>query len=138
MSNNLLSLMDSFFDDYRPMTTSQLTRGYSSAPAINVKELDDKYEIKMVAPGIDPKNIKIELVERNLNISYKANKETEGKEEGTMLRREYQHYSFTRSIALPKNVDEESVEADSDKGILTIHIHKLPEAKPKTIEIKIK
>ena len=85
--------MDSFFDDYQPLLTNRYTKGFSSAPAINVKELDDSYEIKMVAPGINPKKIKIELVERNLNISYEDSKEA--KEEGTMLRREYQHYSFT-------------------------------------------
>jgi HSP20 family molecular chaperone IbpA len=65
MSNNLLTLMDSFFDDYRPLTTSQFARSFtSSVPAINVKELKDKYEITMMAPGIDPKQIKIELVDR--------------------------------------------------------------------------
>jgi HSP20 family protein len=132
--------MDSFFDDYRPITTGQFSRSFSqSLPAINVKELKDKYEISMMAPGIDPKKIKIELVERNLNISYDAEEsKKQDDENGVMIRREYQHYSFTRSITLPKNVDDTNVEAESDNGILKIHIHKLPESQPKPIEIKVK
>jgi HSP20 family protein len=140
MSNNLLTLMDSFFDDYYPISNSQLTRSHSSsAPAINVRELADKYEISMIAPGIDPDKIKIELVERNLNISYDASEDKkEDDENGNMIRREYRRYSFTRSIALPKNVDENSVEAECDKGILSIHINKLPESQPISISIKVK
>jgi HSP20 family protein len=132
--------MDSFFDDYYPISNSQLTRSHSSsAPAINVRELADKYEISMIAPGIDPDKIKIELVERNLNISYDASEDKkEDDENGNMIRREYRRYSFTRSIALPKNVDENSVEAECDKGILSIHINKLPESQPISISIKVK
>ncbi len=137
MSNNLLNLMDQFFDDgIRPMTYT-LGRNWSTTPALNVKEMDDKYQITLAVPGINANQAKVELKENILTISYEDKLEDVQKE-GDMIRQEYSEYiSFTRSLSLPKNVDENSIKAKYDKGILSIHIHKLPEAQPKTVNIEV-
>ncbi len=139
MSSNLLTLMDSFFDDFRPVVASSVSRAVSTAPALNVREYKDKYEISLTIPGIDSKKIKIELVDRLLNINYNHDDQVKEKTDaGELIRQEYKHYSFTRSVSLPKNVDESSIEAESENGILKIKINKLPESQPKAVEIKIK
>jgi HSP20 family protein len=88
-------------------------------------------------PGLDPSKVKIELQDHTLTVSYTHEKEDKEKKKGKVIRQEYSHYSFTRSVMLPKNVDAESVTASSQKGILFIEVKKLPETKPKTIDIKI-
>jgi HSP20 family protein len=130
--------MDQFFDDtFRPVGGT-IVRSLGSTPALNVKEFDDRYEVSLTIPGIDPNKVKIELQQKVLNVSYEHSSESQEKDsEGDLLRQEYSHYSFSRSVALPKNVDEEGVEAKSSKGILTITIKKIPEAKPKTVSIQV-
>lgn len=130
--------MDQFFDDtFRPVGGT-IVRSLGSTPALNVKEFDDTYEVSLTIPGIDPNKVKIELQQKVLNVSYEHSNESQEKDsEGDLLRQEYSHYSFSRSVALPKNVDEDGVEAKSSKGILTITIKKIPEAKPKTVSIQV-
>jgi HSP20 family protein len=50
---------------------------------------------------------------------------------------ERQYGSFTRTFTLPNTVDQESVQADYDKGVLKIKLAKKPEAKPKQIKVNV-
>jgi Molecular chaperone (small heat shock protein) len=137
MSKNLLSLIDQFFDDNVRAMTYSLGRPLAALPALNVKEYADRYEVSLAAPGIDPQKVKIELKENILTISYEDKKE-QAHQEGDLLRQEYSEYiNFTRSLSLPKDVDSESIKAKYTRGILHIHITKLPEAQPKTISVEV-
>ncbi|NJL96439.1 Hsp20/alpha crystallin family protein [Candidatus Gracilibacteria bacterium] len=135
MSNLLSTYIDNFFDDgvFYPSLGSRRT---PNLPAINIEEFDDKYSIKVTTPGLDPKDIKVEVQDNNLNISYEHNQEDVEREKGKVIREEYSHYSFSRSISLPKNVDQDSIKATSKKGILCLSIDKLPETKPRQIDIE--
>jgi len=62
--------------------------------------------------------------------------EKEEKEEN-YRRVERQYGSFTRTFTLPNTVDQESVQADYDKGVLKIKLAKKAEAKPKQIKVKV-
>jgi HSP20 family protein len=137
MANNLLSLIDQFFDDNVRAMTYPLGRPLAALPALNVKEYADRYEVSLAAPGIDPQKVKIELKENILTISYEDKKE-QAHQEGDLIRQEYSEYiNFTRSLSLPKDVDSESIKAKYTRGILHIHITKLPEAQPKTISVEV-
>jgi len=137
MANNLLSLIDQFFDDNVRAMTYSLGRPLAALPALNVKEYADRYEVNLAAPGIDPQKVKIELKENILTISYEDKKE-QAHQEGDLIRQEYSEYiNFTRSLSLPKDVDSESIKAKYTRGILHIHITKLPEAQPKTISVEV-
>ena len=129
--------MDQFFDDgVRPIAYT-LGRNFSTAPALNVKEMDNRYEITLAVPGIDANKAKVELKENVLTISYEDRTE-ETKQDGDMVRQEYSKYiSFTRSLSLPKNVDESSIKAKYSRGILTVVVNKLPEAQPKSVNIEV-
>ncbi|MGL4758446.1 MAG: Hsp20/alpha crystallin family protein [Patescibacteria group bacterium] len=131
--SNLQTIMDSFFDDVRPLVYRQASS--LALPALNVKEFDDRYEISITIPGIDANKIKVELVEKVLNVSYDHTEEE--KEKNTnLIREEFRHYSFNRSVNLPRMVDPSSVKATSKNGILSITIKKSPDAQPKVIEIE--
>jgi HSP20 family protein len=134
-SNNLLNIMDGFFDDFSPVTFVRP----SSTPALNVEEYDDRYEINLAIAGINPEKVTVELSNKNLTISYQHNEENqEADAKGKMLRQEYNHYSFTRSVTLPKDVDETSIEAESSHGILKVIVQKIPEVQPKVVQVKVR
>jgi len=136
MSNRSLSnYFDNFFDEFRPIT-NQVGRWVSTSPALNIQEYKDRYQISLALPGIDAGKVKIELNEQILTISYNHEEESE-KEESDYLRYEYKASSFSRSVALPKHVDTDSIKASSARGVLSVVIHKSPESQPKTIEIKV-
>jgi len=133
MPNNLLSLMDRILDNSMPVVHSNF---YTGVPAINVHELKDKYEVVVNAAGINPDKLNLEIQDRVLTISYEDKKEEKNEDDKNMLRQEYYEYvSFSRSVALPKNVDESSIKADYKKGLLTVTVNKTPDAQPKKIKV---
>jgi HSP20 family protein len=131
--SNLQTIMDSFFDDVRPMVYRQATS--LVYPAVNLEEYNDKYLISLTIPGINSSKIKIELVDKTLNISYLHEKE-DLDIESSIIREEYKHYSFSRTINLPRSVEPDSVAAIAKNGILNITISKSLESQPKIIKIE--
>lgn len=135
--SNLLNLVDSIFDSY-PYNTMSRVVGNATIPAINVKEYDKNYKISLTAVGINPADIKVQVQDNLLTISYAHEDKNELDDQGKIISSEYKYYSFSRSVSLPKNVNAETISAESKNGILNITIDKLPETQPKTIEIKVK
>jgi HSP20 family protein len=126
--------MDSFLDDVRPIVNRQVN--IFGMPAVNVKEFGDKYEVTMSIPGIDASKIKLEFIEKVLNITYN-HEEVVTESNSTLIREEFRNYSFARAISLAKNIDDNSVKATSKNGILTITVQKSAETHPKSIDIEV-
>jgi HSP20 family protein len=100
---------------------------YSNVPAANISENKDSYEIELAAPGIDKKDIKIDLHNNVLTISSEKKTENERKE-NEYMRREFSYSSFSRSFSLPESVNADKIKADHTNGVLKIHIPKKAEA----------
>lgn len=127
--------MDQFFDDaFRPLTTT-VSRALGTSPALNVTEYSDRYEISLTIPGINPAEIKVQLDNNVLEIAYNHEEKKQDDQDGQLLRQEYAHFSFSRKVALPKDVDNNSISAKSSKGILLITIKKTPKAQPTKVEV---
>jgi len=106
-------------------------------PAVNIKEDDKKFTLDLAVPGIDKKDLKIELNEDVLTISSERKEEKEENRED-YKRREFSYSSFCRSFALPENVNRDKIEANYKDGILTVVLPKQHEDNSKvTKEIKI-
>lgn len=132
--SNFSTIMDSFLDDVRPIVNRQVT--FFGMPAVNVREFGDKYEVTMTIPGIDASKIKLEFIEKVLNISY-TQEDQVVEANSTLIREEFRNYSFARAITLSKNIDDNSVKATSKNGILTIMVSKSAETHPKSIDIEM-
>lgn len=103
-------------------------------PALEVKENDDKIEVKAELPGIEPKEVDIHLERGYLTI--KGEKKQEKKEEkDNYVHMETSYGSFSRTIPLPSEVAPDKVKAKYKKGILTITLPKSEKTKPKKVEI---
>jgi HSP20 family protein len=123
------SVFDDWFSDLFTPTTSFLSRPVASAaPATQVKELDDSYQISIAAPGLQKEDFNIELQDNVLCVSYDVKDERP---------RAFVHKAFSRSWQLPDGVESEGVGGKYDAGVLVIDINKPEEKKSGVITIDI-
>jgi HSP20 family protein len=108
-------------------------------PAMNVSESENHYLVSLELPGMDVKDVNIELMGNQLQISgeRKWEEEKKGKE---FHRVESQYGSFARTLTLPENarMDREAIEAMFQKGVLEIRIPKLEPTPAAKIPIRTK
>lgn len=121
--------------DVEPFWRRQLT--WAAAPAADIVEKDNTYEVTVELPGLDEKNIEVKLANGRLTIKGERQEEKEEKKKDYYLH-ERQFGSFERSFAVPEEVDIDKIEASFKKGVLTVALPKKPEAvKPaKKIDVK--
>jgi len=86
-------------------------------------------------PSIKPEDVEITVADKLLTIRGETKADNEIKEENYHLR-ERRLGSFTRTIALPQNVDVDQIEAVNEHGALTLTIPKAASVKPKRIEVR--
>lgn len=104
-------------------------------PALDVIEKADAFEISVDLPGIDPADVEITVEDSTLTLSGTREFTNEVTDEH-VHRIERRYGAFSRSLSLPKNVKAEEIDAAFDKGVLTVHVPKAEDAKPKRISIK--
>src|SRR5436305_14755840 len=106
------------------------------APPVDVYEDEHNVTLKIEVPGIDEKDIDVQIENNLLTVHGERKFEKEEKEEN-YRRIERQYGSFIRSFTLPNTVDSENISADYDKGVLKIRLAKKAEAKPKQIRVNV-
>ena len=105
----------------------------TSQPPVNVKELDDKYELHLFAPGYEKKDLIITMVDRNLSISV----EDKNEDQSSWRRVEYNLKGFKRQFELNEKINTESIEAAYTNGVLIISLAKLEGFESSRQEIKV-
>ena len=103
-------------------------------PAVDLYEKDDHFVIKAELPGVDKKDIAIDLKDRVLTLSGERSYENEVKEE-SYYRRERSYGKFQRAFTLPADVDSDKIKAEFKDGLLQIEVPKPEEQKPKQVTI---
>ena len=133
--NSGLSLLNDFdrvftnlFDDLPGWSNRQ--------PLVDVREEKDRYVLEAELPGLTEKDVEVKIEENLLTISSAKSEEKQDSRQGYLMR-ERRFASFQRSFVLPNDVDREKVEASFKNGLLTLNVHKKPEAQPKNIQIKV-
>ena len=99
-------------------------------PAVNVKEDDKQFSLELAVPGMDKKDLKIDINEDVLTISSESKHESEENKNG-YKRKEFSYSSFCRSFYIPENVNRDNIEANYKDGILTVGLPKQEEEKSK-------
>lgn len=125
-----------FRDSYGPEGQDQSLTTSAFAPPVDVYEDEHNVTLKIEVPGIDEKDIDVRIENNMLTVHGERKFEKEEKEEN-YRRVERQYGSFTRTFTLPNTVEQESVKADYDKGVLKITLAKKAEAKPKQIKVNV-
>lgn len=129
--------IERFFEDDCCLTPTILPIRKVSLPAVDLIEDKDKVTVEMALPGIDPKNVEIDIEDSVLTVSGQEEKEEEEKDK-RVYRREIRKGAFKRSLNLPAKVKGQEAEANFKDGVLNIEIPKAEEAKSKKVEIKVK
>ena len=127
-------LFDDFFAPAEPRSFASLGVAH---PSIELHETDKAFEVTAELPGLDEKDVQLELRDNVLTISGEKRAERQ-EEEGGRHWSERTFGRFTRTIPLDGEVDPEKVQAAFKKGLLTITLPKNPRAQEKTRRIEIK
>ena len=104
------------------------------APKVDIRETDEAMLVQAELPGIDKKDIQLEVKDGVLTLSGERRYEKEVKEEN-VHRVERTYGRFSRSFSLPTNVEAGKVQATMKDGVLEVRLPKRESAKPKAIAI---
>ena len=103
-------------------------------PTVDIRETDGALLVQAELPGIDKKDIHVEVRDGVLTISGERRYEKDVKEEN-VHRVERAYGRFSRSFVLPAHVDADKVDARMKNGVLEVRLPKEESAKPKAITI---
>ena len=124
-SNWLPDVFNDFFD------TDFLPKARTTAPAINVIEKKNEYDVELAAPGMTKEDFKVSLDEDNnlvVELDKKVEKSEENKENkdcGHYLRREFSYTKFHQTLLLPDDVNRDAISATVENGVLKVVLPKL-------------
>ena len=121
--------------DVEPFWKPEMT--FVGAPAVDIAEKDNAFEITADLPGLDEKNVEVQLSNGNLTIKGEKKEEKEEKKKDFYLH-ERRFGSFERTFGVPDGVDTDKIEANFKKGVLTITLPKKPEAQKPAKKIDVK
>jgi HSP20 family protein len=106
------------------------------APAVDIYETENELVVQADLPDLQDKDIDVRVENNTLTIRGERKFEKDVNEEN-YLRIERAYGSFMRSFSLPNTVSSENIRADYRNGVLTLHLAKREESKPKQIKISV-
>ena len=115
-----------FDDDFFNLTPARS----GSLPAVNIREDEKNYTIELAVPGMDKKDLKIDINEDLLTIATERSQENEENKDG-YKRKEFSYSSFSRNFYIPENADKDKIAATYRDGILFVELPKKEEDKTK-------
>ncbi|HEV8468811.1 MAG TPA: Hsp20/alpha crystallin family protein [Candidatus Limnocylindria bacterium] len=132
---SLREAMDRLFEDsfIRPTAWTGLAAGQLAVP-VDLWETKDAYHLRADLPGLKPEDIEINATSDMITLSGETKTKSEVSDEG-WIRQERRHGKFTRSFALPVQIDPNKVEANFNHGVLEMTLQKAENVKPRAIKI---
>ena len=128
-------MLDRFFDTEEGSDQSNVVTS-EWAPRVDICEEDKRFVIEADIPGVDPKDIEINMDKGVLSI--RGERKSERKiEESDYTRIERSRGVFHRRFALPDSADPQGISARGKHGVLEISIPKRPETTPRKIDIEV-
>lgn len=104
----------------------------AAAPLVDIYENDDEIVLHVDMPGVDKKDVAINIDNGQLVLSGLRKVETRGSAQWE----EFGDVEFERAFSVPQTIDTEKVAAELKDGVLFLHLPKSEAAKPRQIEIK--
>jgi len=118
-----------FFRPLAPSKGGAPLEGYRM-PTADLAETDNEFVLKAELPGVDKKDLEIEVLPEGISLKAETTKEKETKE-AAYHQRERIFTSFQRYLVLPAEVKAEEVKASFKDGLLELHLPKAEAAKAK-------
>jgi len=134
MDYDINRFLDNFFNMERE-PGKMVEREWS--PRVNVRELEDRFEVTADLPGMSKDEISVELENELLTIKGETKKEKK-EDKGDYHICERSQGKFERTFTLPDYVKADAIEAEYKNGVLKVDIPKTEAPKPKEVQIKVK
>jgi HSP20 family protein len=132
--DNLQREMNRLFESLTPATTKGNGMGF--LPAAEMTETPEAIQLKLEIPGMDAKDVDIQVSADAISISGERKEETKTEEKG-VTRSEFRYGSFRRVIPLPSRIQNTNVKAEYKDGILNLTLPKAEEEKNKVVKVNI-
>jgi HSP20 family protein len=127
--------IDTLFDDFLRPSRTLAQRGVF-APELDIKETGKEIRVSAELPGLEKKDVEVDVTADTLTIRGEKKEEREEKEEGRYFS-ERSYGQFERVIPLSTEVDAGQAKAEFKNGVLRITLPKKPEAQPRRQKIDI-
>jgi HSP20 family protein len=105
-------------------------------PALELADAGDNFVLKAQLPGIDPKDIDVQVTREAISISGERRYENT-EEKPRYVRSEFRYGKFYRVLSLPAHIQNDSVQVEYKDGILTLTLPKVTEARNKVVKINL-
>ena len=129
--------IDRLFDDFARRSPASWFGAEAVAPKIDITETEEALEVTAEIPGVEEKDIEVDVSGDVLTIGGEKRKEAETKEK-RYHRIERSYGAFRRSMRVPFEVDPDQVTATHDKGVLRVTLPKPAEVKKHSRKISVK
>lgn len=130
MRRSMDRILENFFGE-----SSDWTEPVTWGIALDLVEKPEEFIVKASLPGVKPEDVEVTFSENTLTIKGETRHEEE-KEDARYHLRERRYGSFCRSLTLPRGIKGDAIEATYDAGVLTLHLPKSEEIKPKRITVR--
>ena len=128
------SLLDHVIDEWNRAVDEKVNSSADKTLALDVYEAEAEYTIQANLPGINPENIDIHLEDNTLTIRAEVVAQEFGENQRVLIQE--RHYGvYTRTLRFPLMVNGDAIEAEYNNGVLSIHVPKAEEVKPRRITI---
>lgn len=104
-------------------------------PAVDILELDDRFELVVDIPGVDPASLEITAEKGELTLA--GERVAAANDEAKQRRIERASGQFQRRFQLPDTADTDSIGADAANGVLTIKVPKKAQLQPRRIDVNV-
>lgn len=106
------------------------------APVVDIRETSDAFEIDAELPGLSRDDVKVTVHDGVLSIQGER-RNLKDTSDHTQHRVERVYGSFQRRFTLPDNVDENTIQARFQDGVLHLTLNKAEPARPRAIEVNV-
>lgn len=127
---------DRLFADTLAPAAGNDWKALSRIPAAELSETEDTIQLKLEVPGVEAKDLTIEVTEDAVSIKGERKSETNFEEKG-MSRSEFYYGTFQRVIPLPARIQNTQVKADYKDGILNLTLPKTQEERNKVVKVEL-
>jgi HSP20 family protein len=134
--NSLQRQLNHLFDDALTNDNWGDFGNLTKVPAAELTETDDAVHLKLEIPGMEAKDLDIQVMADRVAIAGERKSETKTEEKG-VTRSEFRYGQFSRVIPLPVKIQNTNVTADYKDGILNLTLPKAEEEKNKVVKVNL-
>lgn len=123
------------FDRLLPSGNGE-TRSLTFIPSAEMEETDDAIHLKLEVPGMEAKDLNVEVTEESILIKGERKSESKTEAKG-VIRSEFHYGKFERRLPLPAHIQTAKVQAECKNGVLNLTLPKIESEQRKSVKVNV-